>query len=1018
MDLMDDNIIEEQKGKKDKDGDGGSFIKDLKIGARVSLVISVIIAVIIGATFMYVINTMRNNDLEAAKGGAEAIARENAMVVQNAANEAYNDVRALAKIFEAYGELNANQRRAIFNSLLEDTLRDNQTYLGVWTAWEPNAIDGLDSNYRNTNGHDNTGRFVPYWYRINGSVYLEALEDYDTSDYYLASKETGTEAMLEPFTYEVDGWDTLMTSITYPIIDNEEIIGVVGIDIALDQINAIDFNKGQYESTYTFVLSNQGLFVAHPRDEVVGSNILDLDDQHNANVVNAIQSNESISFEDRGLATGIGSWKAIVPMQVGNSDPWGVGIVVRMSDITAAAQGMTTFFVLMTIIIILVVSASIFVILSKMVTKPVGELTEIADKVAVGDVDVKITGAGNDEVGKLKQAFAKMIENTQEQVEAAQRIAKGDLDIDIRPKSDKDVLSASLRRVAYSLKQLVGEANGLVDSAIDGKLDVRGEADKFEGGYKDLINGINTLTDTFVGHINNIPVPAIIMDRDFTIQFMNDSALKMLETNPEVVLGSKCYDFFKMGDCNTEDCACGQAMTKDGVHVKNTIAKPHGESLEVEYTGVPLKNRDGEIIGALEVIIDQTDIVRAQRVQTKQAEYQEAEVEKLMVSLSELAKGNLNASFEVSEGDEDTAEVRDNFVKIGESLNETTSSISGYVSEISEVLTELANNNFDVNIEREYVGDFNAIKESLNYIVDQFNIVLREIQVVADQVGAGAHEVSDSSQSLSQGSTEQASSVEEISASITQVAEQTKQNAVNANRANEISSKARDMANEGNQRMHDMLAAMKDINESSSNISKIIKVIDDIAFQTNILALNAAVEAARAGEHGKGFAVVAEEVRSLAARSANAAKETTEMIDESIKRADGGTIIANETAKALEEIVKGVSEAVEIVEDISNASNEQASAIAQINDGINQVAAVTQSNTATAEESASASEEMASQAEMLNNLVQQFKIKGASSKVEAKVESKEKKINKEKSKKEKKKEELEIKLDDSEFGKY
>ena len=281
----------------------------------------------------------------------------------------------------------------------------------------------------------------------------------------------------------------------------------------------------------------------------------------------------------------------------------------------------------------------------------------------------------------------------------------------------------------------------------------------------------------------------------------------------------------------------------------------------------------------------------------------------------------------------------------------------------------------DMTIQVKVKSENDLMGKKLTEMIRINNEVLGNIRSAADQVASGAKQVSDSSQILSQSSTEQATSIEEITVSMSQIAEHTKRNAMNAQQANEISLKAKENAMAGNRQMQEMIKAMAEINDSSANISKIIKVIDDIAFQTNILALNAAVEAARAGQHGKGFAVVADEVRNLAARSANAAKETTELIENSIKKVEIGNQIANNTAEALNEIVDGISKAAELVGEIATASNEQASGIAQINQAISQVAQVVQTNSATAEEGASASEELSSQAELLKESVSRFKLK-------------------------------------------
>jgi len=336
-------------------------------------------------------------------------------------------------------------------------------------------------------------------------------------------------------------------------------------------------------------------------------------------------------------------------------------------------------------------------------------------------------------------------------------------------------------------------------------------------------------------------------------------------------------------------------------------------------------------------------------------------IKKLEEVAEQIALGDVDVKVEATSKDE-----------IG-NLMRAFSKMVDNIREQAHIVERLAEGDMTVQVKVKSENDLMGKK--LIELININNRVLGNINSAADEVASGARQVADSSLILSQGSTEQASSIEEITASIEQIAEQTKKNAFNAAQANEIALKAKENAEAGNSQMQEMIKAMEEINYSSNNISKIIKVIDDIAFQTNILALNAAVEAARAGQHGKGFAVVADEVRNLAARSASAAKETTELIENSIKKVEMGNKIASDTADALNQIVEGVTKAADLVGEIAEASNEQALGIEQINAAIYQVSHVVQSNSATAEESAAASEELSAQAELLKESVSSFKLK-------------------------------------------
>ena len=314
-------------------------------------------------------------------------------------------------------------------------------------------------------------------------------------------------------------------------------------------------------------------------------------------------------------------------------------------------------------------------------------------------------------------------------------------------------------------------------------------------------------------------------------------------------------------------------------------------------------------------------------------------------------------------------EGKDEMGMMGEGLNK----MIGQLQHRAVLAKQIASGNLlvDVDIASNKDEFGNAFAE----MVDNLNEIMGNVIDATTQVAAGASQVSSASQALSQGATESAASLEEITASMTQLGGQTAANAENATQVNQLAAEAAKVTTAGQEKMNQMTKSMVKISSNAEQTSKVIKTIDDIAFQTNLLALNAAVEAARAGIHGKGFAVVAEEVRNLAARSAKAAAETTELIENSNKEIQDGVVISEQTAEALNEIAVNISKTSDLVGEIAAASSEQAQGISQINTGLVQVDTVTQHNTANAEETASAAEEMSAQAAMLQNLVSRFKLK-------------------------------------------
>ena len=584
------------------------------------------------------------------------------------------------------------------------------------------------------------------------------------------------------------------------------------------------------------------------------------------------------------------------------------------------------------------------------------------------------------------------------------RIGKGNIPPKITDdyQGDFNEIKNNLNLCITNLSSLTTSLNETIEAAVVGDYNYQRDISELSGEYKSMAEGLNKVLVAFAKQMDAIQTPIMIIDNDFNIRFMNEYGAKVVGSNKKSLLGDKCYRYFKTGDCNNERCALARAMASGQVADSETQANPAGKELEIKYTGAPVKDVNGKTVGAIEIVMDQTDIKKTLRKAEKLNNYQQTEVEKVSKSLEQISIGDLEVNYKVNKYDEDTEQTALAFKKIGDALTNLRDATKGIIDNTKRI------SKGDLTVDMKQRSGKDELIESLNEMISAISDIVNEITMAADNVAEGSGQISSSSNMIASGSNEQASSTEEVSSSMEQMASNIEQNTENAKQTEKISTKAANDIETSSKLVIETVDAMRTIAEK-------ISIITDIAERTDLLAINAAIEAARAGEHGEGFAVVASEVRKLAEQSQIAAKDITEVSGKSVK-------IAENTGNQLTAVVPDIHETARLVKDIATASMEQGANANHVNNAMQQLSDVIQQNSSNAEELSTGAEELNSQAEQMREAIGFFTVKGGarvkSSRLDfrnagSKAQNKKKYDVKYETKKEQK-----LDLDDDEFENY
>ncbi|MDR6673025.1 methyl-accepting chemotaxis protein [Xanthomonas sp. 1678] len=820
--------------------------RSTSVATRLMLGVAAIAVFCFGVTAAIIYVRSSDTLLASAKTGMTETAHLEAQRISSDVGAAFVSNQVFANSLLA--QRHQDKMRETFSDVVLRELRQHPDWTGLGTLWEPQAFDGKDTAYSNAEGHDASGRYMVYWAWQGDKQVREPLRDYDVpgvGDWYLKARQQHRPTVVEPYVYEIGGTKVLMTTLTTPIMEDGKFLGIINTDFGLDKLQQRLAKLRPLGEGHVRLLSPGGAVIADRDAALVGKK---LEDPGTRALLADIAKGQNVTREVADAQTGVTDVEVYVPLQIGQAqERFALGVVVPRAVLMAQARSLLWTIIAVGLCAALLLSGGLYLLLRRLVVKPLADAVEVSGAVAAGRLDSRIQYPRNDELGRLFGALQRMQQQLRAVLDAQKEMAQ---------------------------RHDAGQTSYRMDEAA------------FPGDYGRMVHDSNALA---ASHIAVTLRLAQIMGRYAIGDFSED----MDRLPGEKAVLTETMDTVKqnLSDMNREINRLASAAAAGDFSVR-------GDAQRFQY----------------------------------------------------------------------------DFRAMVDSLNQLMATADGNLDALSKLLQSIAAGDLTARMHGEFNGVFARMRDDANATAEQLAGIVGRIQTAAVSINGAASEIAAGNDDLSRRTEQQAASLEETAASMEELTSTVKQNAEHARQANQLAVGAAAVASQGGDVVSQVVTTMSGIETSSKKIADIISVIDGIAFQTNILALNAAVEAARAGEQGRGFAVVASEVRTLAQRSAGAAKEIKGLIDESVTRVSEGSVLVGQAGQTMQEIVASVQRVTDIMGEISAASQEQYAGIEQVNQTVTQMDEATQQNAALVEEATAAARSMEEQAGQLTATVALFKL--------------------------------------------